>query len=266
MPLPDMTRLTVVIPAYNEGSRLPATLRQILDYLGNRRSAFEIVVVDDGSRDGTAQLAEGLLRPLGNRGRVFRHETNAGKGASVRRGMLVARGERVLFSDADLSTPIEEVEKLEAALGAGAQIAIGSRAIDRTLVERRQNAVREASGRVFNWLVRSIAVGGIRDTQCGFKLFTREVLEPIFSQQRLDGFGFDIELLAIAQRLGFPIAEVPVRWLNNPDSRVGVLRGAATFIDPFRVRLGLLCGYYDQVHPVSAVRDHGQTDHVPRRM
>ena len=256
--------LSVVIPAYDERRRLPATLEEILDYLGHRRCGFEIILVDDGSRDGTAELAGELLRPLGDRGRVLRHETNLGKGASVRRGMLAARGERILFSDADLSTPIAEVEKLEAALRGGAQIAIGSRAIDRALVERRQRRVREASGRVFNWLVRSFAVRGIRDTQCGFKLFTRHALQPIFSRQRLNGFGFDLELLAIAQRLGIPIAEVPVRWLNNPDSRVGVLRGAAAFVDPLRVGLWLLRGDYDQRRIVSADGDTRPVDHVKR--
>jgi dolichyl-phosphate beta-glucosyltransferase len=160
--------------------------------------------------------------------------------------MLAARGDLVLFTDADLSTPIEEIEKLERAVAAGAGIAIGSRAVDRRMVERRQPWARDMMGRLFNLVVRLCAVRGIKDTQCGFKLFTREAARMIFERTRIDGFGFDVEVLALAQWLGVPIAEVPVRWINNTDTRVRLAQGAKAFLDPLRVRLGILRGVYDR--------------------
>jgi dolichyl-phosphate beta-glucosyltransferase len=236
--------LSVVVPVYNESHRLPATLERVAAYLGRRDQTFEVLVVDDGSTDGTTEAARAAIRRLGIHGQVLRHEPNRGKGASVRRGMLAARGQQVLFTDADLSTPIEEIERLEAALGAGAQVAIGSRAIDRSTVEKRQSRLRDGLGRVFNLVVRAAVLPGIRDSQCGFKLFTGGVVEPIFSRQRIDGFGFDVEALAIARLLGYSIAEVPVRWINDPDSRVGLLQGARAFLDPLRVRVRLSRGAY----------------------
>lgn len=238
--------LSIVIPAFNEQERLPSTLKEIVAYLSRRPGASEIIVVDDGSSDATAAVAAECLRPLGERGRVLRQDVNRGKGASVQRGMLAARGELVLFSDADLSTPIEELETLEAAVAAGAHVAIGSRAIDRTLIERRQRLGREVSGRVFNWLVRRVLLGGIRDTQCGFKLFARNCVQPIFTRQRIVRFGFDVEVLAIARALGFVIAERPVRWRNHPDSRVDFSGGLLAFLDPLRVRVWLRLGRYDE--------------------
>jgi dolichyl-phosphate beta-glucosyltransferase len=237
-------RLTVVIPAFDEEARLPRTLRRVVEYLVERGEPFEIIVVDDGSLDGTAKVAEGILRALGPRGRVLRNECNRGKGASIRRGMLAARGQRVLFSDADLSTPIEELAKLEHALDAGAKVAIGSRAVERALVEKPQNPLRDMMGRLFNLLVRVFAIRGISDTQCGFKLFAGDVVGPIFARQRLERFGFDVEVLAIARYLGHPIAEVGVRWLNDPATKVTLLGGASAFLDPIRVRVGMLRGQY----------------------
>ena len=235
---------SVVIPAYNEASRLPPSLARVVEYLEARGTCFEVLVVDDGSSDGTAEAAAAVLAPLGERGRVLRNPTNLGKGASVRRGMLAARGARVLFSDADLSAPIEELEKLERALEAGAGVAIGSRAVDRALVEQRQPWARDLMGRVFNLIVHVFAVRGIRDTQCGFKLFAGEVVAPVFGRTRVDRFGFDVEVLALAQRLGVEVAEVPVRWRNSPGSRVTLWQGARAFLDPVRVRAGFLLGRY----------------------
>lgn len=237
--------LSVVIPAFNEAERLPPTLERVIAYLRARGGDYELLVVDDGSSDATADRAEGLLAALGDRGRVLRNPGNLGKGASVRRGMLAARGDRVLFSDADLSTPIEEVEKLERALDAGAGVAIGSRALDRALVEERQPFARDVMGRVFNAVVQLFAVRGIRDTQCGFKLFAGEVVAPVFARTRIDRFGFDVEVLALAQRLGVSVVEVPVRWRNSPGSRVTVAQGARAFLDPIRVRIGLALGRYN---------------------
>ncbi len=237
-------KLSVVIPAYNEAVRLPPSLERIVAYLDGAGTDYELLVVDDGSTDDTAAAAEAALAPLGARGRVLRNPRNLGKGASVRRGMLAARGARVLFSDADLSAPIEELAKLERALDEGAGVAIGSRALDRTLIEQRQPFTRDAMGRVFNFVVQVCAVRGIRDTQCGFKLFAGDIVGPIFARTRIDRFGFDVEVLALAQRLGIPVAEVPVRWRDSEGSRVTLTQGARAFLDPLRVRVGLLFGRY----------------------
>ena len=237
-------KLSIVIPAYNEAGRLPASLERIVAYLETRGQEYEVIVVDDGSSDETAAVAEQILAPIGARGRVVRNPVNMGKGASVRRGMLAARGARVLFSDADLSSPIEELPKLERALDEGAGIAIGSRAVDRTLIEERQSLARSLMGRLFNLVVQVFAVRGIHDTQCGFKLFVAEVVDPIFARARIERFGFDVEVLALAQRLGVPIAEVPVRWRNSPGSTVTLGQGARAFLDPVKVRLGMVLGRY----------------------
>lgn len=237
-------KLSIVIPAYNEAGRLPATLERIIAYFDTRSVDYELLVVDDGSSDETAAAAEAIIDRLGERGRVLRNPQNLGKGASVRRGMLAARGARVLFSDADLSAPIEELPKLEQALDAGAEIAIGSRGVDRSLIEERQSLGRSLMGRLFNLVVQLFAVRGISDTQCGFKLFAAEVVSPIFARTRVERFGFDVEVLALAQRLGVPIAEVPVRWRNSPGSRVTLGQGARAFLDPVRVRFGMLVGRY----------------------
>jgi dolichyl-phosphate beta-glucosyltransferase len=233
-----------VIPAYDESRRLPAALRTALAHLRAREQPFEVILVDDGSRDDTAALAGRLLAPLGERGRVLRLARNRGKGAAVRAGVRAALGARVLVSDADFSTPLEALADLERALDAGADVAIGSRALDRARVQRHQPFAREWSGRFFNVIVRLLVLPGILDTQCGFKLFRREVVEPIFGPGRVDRFGFDVEVLAVARHLGFRIAEVPVPWENDPDTRVSLVQGAAAFLDPLRVRLGLWLGRY----------------------
>jgi dolichyl-phosphate beta-glucosyltransferase len=238
---PSRTALSVVVPAFNEGPRIGATLTRIRAHLAARHGTWEIVVVDDGSTDDTAARAETVL---GTTGRVLRHARNLGKGAAVRMGMLAARGARRLFTDADLSTPMDELEKLERALDAGAAIAIGSRALDRSLLEVHQPPLREAAGRLFNVVVRSVAVPGIYDTQCGFKLFRADAADALFGMSRVDGFGFDVEVLALARRSGLPIAEIGVRWRNGPVTRVTMLGGAAAFIDPLRVRLMMLAGRY----------------------
>jgi dolichyl-phosphate beta-glucosyltransferase len=254
--------LSVVIPAYNERKRLAPTLARVIAYLDARARPFEVIVVDDGSSDGTMEVARALLAPLGNHGRVLRREHNHGKGACVRRGMVAARGALVLFSDADLSTPIEEVEKLERAVTAGAKVAFGSRALERALVDKPQGWVRDHIGRAFNAVVQMFALRGIRDTQCGFKLFSADVVSPIFSRQRVLGFGFDVEILAIARHLGYRITEVPVRWINDVDSKLTVLQGARAFIDPLRVRLALILGHYDEPRLAPAVDERAIADQV----
>jgi dolichyl-phosphate beta-glucosyltransferase len=205
----------------------------VREYLDGRGISHEIVVVDDGSADGTAELA----RDAGGPELVLvRNQGNRGKGYSVRRGMLLARGERRLMSDADLSTPIEELPRLESRLDEGFDVAIASRAVAGARIEVHQPWLRENVGRLFNLLVRALLVPGLRDTQCGFKLFTAEAAEEAFSLSRLDGFGFDVETLFIARRHGRRIAEVPVVWRNDAATRVGLLKGARAFLDVVRMR------------------------------
>ena len=229
----DAVSLSVVIPAFNEEARLPETLATILSFLRARGPSFEIVVVDDGSKDRTATIA----RKAGPEVRVLLNPGNRGKGYSVRNGMMSARGEWRLMSDADLSTPIEELNSLQDALRDGGQIAIASRAVPGANVEKHQSLMRESSGRFFNLIVRWLHLPGIRDTQCGFKLFSAAAAEAAFRESRLDGFAFDVEALVLARRAGFQIREVPVTWRNDEQTRVSLSRGLAAFVDLFRLRL-----------------------------
>lgn len=242
--------LSVVIPAFNERKRIIPTLKKIRQYLETQDFLYEIIVVDDGSTDGMAAAIkkEQIGRPI----RLLQNDTNRGKGYSVRKGILAARGEFILFSDADLSTPIEEVEKLLQRLDKGYDIAIGSRALAASKLVIRQSWCRETAGRTFNFLVQTLAFPGIKDTQCGFKLFTRRAARLIFNRQRFDGFGFDVEILYLGKKLDFKIAEVPVRWLNSPGSKVNILRDSTKmFLDLFRLRVNDLLGQYE--HPFEPV-------------
>jgi dolichyl-phosphate beta-glucosyltransferase len=232
--------LSVVIPAFNEALRLPATLARVREHLAARGVAHEILVVDDGSSDATADVA----RAGGDVVRLLRHEPNRGKGYAVRRGMLAATGERRLMTDADLSTPIEELARLEAEIDRGFDVAIGSRAVAGARIEVRQPAYREAMGRLFNVLVQALLLPGLSDTQCGFKLFTAAAAEAAFRACRLDGFCFDAEALYVARRHGLRIAEVPVVWRNDAATRVGIGGGGAAFLDLVRIRLLALRGAY----------------------
>lgn len=232
--------LSVVIPAYNEAARLPPTLRRIAAYLAGR--SHEILVIDDGSSDGTAEAA----RAVGSPGlQVFRTESNRGKGHAVRRGMLLARGDRRLMTDADLSTPIEDLDRLQQRLDAGFDVAIGSRALPGADVQVHQPWYRENAGRVFNLLVRGLALPDLRDTQCGFKLWDGVAARETFAATRLDGFCFDVEALYVASKRGRRIAEVPVTWRNDAGTRVGTLRGMKAFLDLVRIRVNDRRGAYD---------------------
>ncbi|MBI2298565.1 MAG: glycosyltransferase family 2 protein [Armatimonadetes bacterium] len=215
----ELVDISVVIPAYCEEQRLGPTLSRMREYLTQRGGTAEIIVVDDGSADHTSGVARESLAGY-PRHEVLRNEPNAGKGASVRRGMLAAAGEVVLFSDADLSTPIEEMEKLLAAHAEGAHIAVGSRALRESRIEVHQSRLRETMGRCFNLFIRAFVLGGIRDTQCGFKSFKRETIVPIFRRQTIERWGFDVEILYIARRLGYTVAEVPVVWRNDEATKV----------------------------------------------
>jgi dolichyl-phosphate beta-glucosyltransferase len=237
--------LSVVIPAYNEGRRLPPTLEKIQRHLAGR--AHEIVVVDDGSQDDTAAraAAAGVT--------VLRNEGNRGKGYSVRRGMLQARGDRRLMTDADLSTPIEELDRLMAKMDEGYDIVIASRALPESNIEVRQPWYRENMGRLFNFCVRVLALPGLHDTQCGFKLFTAEAAAKAFAPARLDGFSFDVEALFVARRHGCRIAELPVTWRNDEATRVDTFKGAVAFVDLARIRINDWRGAYEA--PAAAAGD-----------
>jgi glycosyltransferase involved in cell wall biosynthesis len=237
--------ISIIVPAYNEQSRLPDTIRRIEDYLTQADWEFhEIIVVDDGSTDATADCAEEFAR-MNSNVRVLRNPGNRGKGFAVRHGMLEARGEWRLFSDADLSAPIEEIEKLWCAVDRDkALIAIGSRALDRSLIGVHQPGFRETAGKFFNAVMR-IAIGlKISDTQCGFKLFRGDVAKELFSRQRLERFGFDVEVLFIADLRGYRIAEVPVRWNHVEGSKVSVFNGLQAFLELAEIWANTIWGRY----------------------
>jgi len=224
--------ISIIIPAYNEAKRLPGTLGILQEYFARGAWEFtEIIVVDDGSRDDTGRIAsQAGVRVVVNPG-------NRGKGYSVRHGMLEAKGEWALATDADLSAPIEELEKLWSAAGReNAEVAFGSRALDRSLIGVHQPRFREEIGRVFNLIMRCITGLPFHDTQCGFKLFQTRAAREIFSRQRLDGFGFDVEALYIARHLGYQCLEVPVKWNDVAGTKVSLWRGMAAFLDPVKVR------------------------------
>lgn len=237
--------LSVVIPAYNEASRLAPTVREIVSYFRRRECSIELIVVDDGSRDGTSALVSTLAVEYAEL-RLIRLPKNRGKGYAVRSGVVNSSGQHVLFADADGSTPIAEIERLQAALGGGAEIAIGSRALPSGEVRVQARLYRRMMGRLFHGLVTLLTVRGLHDTQCGFKLFRTPVAHELFSRSRLDGFSFDVEVLFMAQRFGHRVAEVPVNWVHQPGSRVNLLLDSLRMArDLLRIRLNAVRGAYD---------------------
>ena len=232
-----------MVPAYNEAARLPVTLPKLAQFC-EAHGSVELLLVDDGSTDATAAV----IRDFAARhpfARLLQNSGNRGKGYSVRHGMQKAQGDWILLTDADLSSPLEEVAKLVAAAAREqAAGAIGSRALDRSLVGVHQAPFREWSGRLFNVVMRAVTGLPFRDTQCGFKLYRRDAAEIVFPRQRLDGFGFDVEDLLIARLHGFKIVEVPVRWDNVEGTKVSALTGARAFWDLAIVRWNQFCGRY----------------------
>lgn len=216
--------ISIIIPAYNEERRLPNTLNDVLKFMRAQSWTSEVIVVDDGSEDGTSDVALSFARRNASV-RVLRYTPNRGKGYAVNRGMMASRGRFALFSDADLSTPIEELTKLLLPLERGeCDIAIASRALPESELAIRQPFFREMLGRTFNVFVQALLLPGIHDTQCGFKCFRREVIHEIFARQRIFGFAFDVEILFIARSLGYRIREMPVRWINSPETKVKLLK------------------------------------------
>jgi len=220
----------VVIPCYNEELRLPRTIEQIERYLGARGDRYELILVDDGSGDGTRRVMEEAVA-RNKLIRIVALPVNRGKGRALAEGVKVSRGDYVLVTDADLSTPIEELPKLEAALAAGAGVAIGSRAIKGSRVELSQPIYRVLMGKAFNIIVQLVLLPGIWDTQCGFKLFRGDIARDVFEGLTTDGFGYDPEVLYLAKRKGVRIAEVPVVWRNSAPTKVNAIRSS---LDMFR--------------------------------
>jgi glycosyltransferase involved in cell wall biosynthesis len=241
-----LTAISVVIPAYNEEQRLPTTLRSILDYFAAREwASWEIVIVNDGSSDNTLAVAERFHKEHPAI-RVLENPGNRGKGYSVRHGMLEAQGEWILFTDSDLSAPIGEMDKLIAEVRKqNAQVAIGSRAVNRKLIEVHQSWFRETAGRIFNLLMRTVTGLPFADTQCGFKLFERRAAKEVFRRQRIERWGFDAETLFIARKLGYKAIEVPVRWSHSEGTKVSMFRDSLNmFVDLFRIRRNQVQGLY----------------------
>jgi dolichyl-phosphate beta-glucosyltransferase len=237
---------SIVIPAYNERARIGATLERVLAYVEQQGWAAEIIVVNDGSRDDTVKVVRSYAEK-DSRLRLLENPGNRGKGYSVRNGMLHATGEVLLFSDADLSSPVEEAPKLIEAIRAGADVAIGSRWLRSELQTQRQSVRRQLMGRVFNLVPRLVLGLSFKDTQCGFKAFTRRAALEIFPRQRIERWGFDPELLFLARKLGYRVIEVPVAWGHSEGTRINPVRDGAKMVwEVFKIRWNALTGKYEK--------------------
>jgi dolichyl-phosphate beta-glucosyltransferase len=247
---------SLVIPAYNERSRIEACVRGVSEWVRTLPGGqpWEVIVVDDGSTDGTAERARAIAKETGLDLSVLSYGENRGKGTAIRTGVLASSGDSVLISDTDLSTPLTEWEKLALRLPTH-PVVIGSRALEEELVRKRQARHRVLLGRAGNRLIQLLAVPGIRDTQCGFKLFRGDVARDLFRQARIERFAWDVEILYLARRHGIPIAEVPVLWFNSPESKVRVVRDALqTLWDVLRIRW---------IHSLSGARRAGGSGDKP---
>lgn len=227
-----MLDVSIIIPAYKEEERLSVSLQKIIDYFSNLQFSYEIIVVDDGSKDKTAEIAQSFKNV-----KLLIQEVNQGKGAAVRRGMLEAKGNFRLFTDADLSTPIYEFDKLYKEYKNGYDIVIGSRAIDYSMIKVHQPFYREMMGKTFNKIVQLLVVKGISDTQCGFKGMSDRSAFEVFSKSKINGFGFDVEMLYLADRFNYKIKEISVEWYNDDRSKVDPIKDSIKmFIEILKIR------------------------------
>lgn len=255
--LSQYPKYSIVIPAFNESARIPATLRSVVDCVRARGWSAEVIVVNDGSTDETAQLVSEFSEHAPEV-RLIENPRNCGKGYSVRSGILHALGEVVMFTDADLSSPIEEAERLFAAIAQGADIAIGSRWLASSRQTHRQPLYRQFFGRCFNALTRMVMNLPFADTQCGFKAFTRSAAQTVFQLQTIERWGFDPEILFIALKRGYHIQEVPVSWAHDARSRISYLRDGLQMLKELAiVRWNALLGRYGK--QVSVIQRTGET-------
>jgi glycosyltransferase involved in cell wall biosynthesis len=241
-------RISIVIPAYNEAPRLGPTLDRVLDFVRKQGWDAEVIVVDDGSRDGTADIVRGYAKN-NEIVRLLQNPGNRGKGYSVRNGVMNANGRIILFTDADLSSPIEEAPKLLEVIESGADVAIGSRWMRSELQTRRQSVARQVLGRVFNLLLRVVLRLDFKDTQCGFKAFRRNAARALFPLQKIERWGFDPEILFLADRAGFRVVEVPVRWGHDSGTRISPIADGSRMVgEMLRIRWYSMAGKYgDQI-------------------
>ncbi len=235
--------LSVIIPVYNEEKRIGRTLEAIDKFLHNKNYSYEIIVMEAGSSDKTAEVVRNYMKTIPNL-RLRKAQSGIFKGNKIKEGMLVAKGRYRLFTDADNATPIEEVEKLLPFFNRGYEVVIGSRAVDRSTIKVHQPFYREFLGRVGNMLIQSLAVPGIKDTQCGFKCFTAKAAEDIFSKLTIMGWGFDIEVLVLANLKKYKIKEVPVIWINDPNSTVSAGAYFTTLWELFKIKINLITKKY----------------------
>ena len=232
-----MTHLSIIIPAYNEEKRIGKTLSGIWDYMVDKRYGYEVIVVDDGSTDGTVSEAEKSRLAIENKIRVIKNGVNRGKGFSVKNGISNSRGEYILFSDADLSTPIKELDKLFSIMAGGYDAVIGSRALKGSDVRIHQPWYREIMGKIFNLFIKILLFREFNDTQCGFKLFKGDMVREIAREMRIDGFAFDVEMLYLAKIKRYKVREEGVAWENSADSKVKLFRSPVNmFLDIFKIR------------------------------
>ena len=234
----NVPELSIVIPAFNEECRLPKTLRRLGTFCNDLKITWEVLLVVEKSEDRTLEIANSAAASQAYF-RVLNPGVHRGKGFAVRQGMMAARGSVVLFMDADLSVPLDEISAFNAYLMAHpeADVLVGSRKHAQSRILKRQTWLRQRMGEIFNWILQRVAGVKIRDTQCGFKAFRREAAQAIFSRQRLDGFAFDVEVLLLAEKLGFRTVELPVQWINSPDSKVHIVRDSYKMLrDAVRVR------------------------------
>jgi glycosyltransferase involved in cell wall biosynthesis len=246
-------QLSIVIPAYNESARIERTLERVMSCVESEGWDAEVLVVDDGSRDSTPEIIQRWMQRH-PRLHLIRNEGNRGKGYSVRNGLLQASGEIVMFTDADLSAPMEEAERLIAAIHDGADVAIGSRWLEKTRQTIHQPLYRRFFGRCFNWVTRLVMGLPFKDTQCGFKAFKRPAAQIIFRLQRIERWGFDPEILFIARKLGYDIREVPVTWGHDERSRMSYLKDGMKMLEEMAViRANSIAGRYDE--DIAALKD-----------